>query len=697
MSPSIVQKKQRAFFQILLLISLLWGAIFGSRVLQEMESRSWDWRLRILAKFTVPAPDVKIITIDQKSLEFMAEKQSQFWPWPRALYVPIIEYLRRAGARGVAFDILFTEQSHYGRDDDDDFAKSVGRPGLPVVLACASRSEQQREVDIQAKNFQLSQNVLDGKDSFISRYKVPTKSLEGSWALPLPNLRNSAALVADVNVRNDSDGIFRHVQPGRTVRNTPVLTLPFALFEVANPRAHPDLSAERDGQLAVRFAGPAKTYKTYSFAAIVQSYVSLESDEVPMVPLDDFKDAYVFVGMDAPGLLDLRPTPLAPNFPGVEFHATVLDNLIHNTFVATASPVANAFFALCMSAFGAAGILFAKRAITQSLWGAATVLLLFGICAGGALAGWWLEFVPAFICAMGAIIVSATVQYQLEGSQTRFIKRAFKYYVSPEVIEKIISEPTQLTLGGEKRELTIFFCDIAGFTSISEKMDAAILGRFLNTFLSEMTSIILRHNGTVDKYVGDAIVAFWNAPLSVANHELKATQAAVACQEKLDALATMFETQYGVEVGLRIGLHTGSVSVGNFGSEERFNYTVIGDAANLASRLEGANKPFGTRILISDTTAAGAGSNLETVKIATIEVVGRADPISVFTPASELGEDASSIQKAIELFYEKNYDEAEKHFFAVTKAKKLQAMYLKKISHMRDGTDKSTTWKLTDK
>jgi adenylate cyclase len=238
-----------------------------------------------------------------------------------------------------------------------------------------------------------------------------------------------------------------------------------------------------------------------------------------------------------------------------------------------------------------------------------------------------------------AIGLAAIVNYATEGRQKRFIKSAFKQYLSSDVIEQILVDPSQLKLGGEKRELSIFFSDLQGFSAISEKLGPVALTALLNDYLTDMSDIIMEEGGTVDKYEGDAIIAFWNAPMRQADHAVRACRAALRCQRKLADRRKEFFDRTGVDLYMRIGIHTGEVVVGNMGSNNRFNYTVLGDAANLASRLEGANKQFGTYLMVSEVTWSQAEAGFFAREIGSIMVVGRKAPVRVFDVLGLAGEE----------------------------------------------------------
>jgi adenylate cyclase len=254
---------------------------------------------------------------------------------------------------------------------------------------------------------------------------------------------------------------------------------------------------------------------------------------------------------------------------------------------------------------------------------------------------------------LGALISAVVVNYATEGRQKAFIKQAFKFYLSPGVIEQILVNPAQLRLGGERRALTLFFSDIEKFSSFSERLDPPTLTGLLNDFMSDMTDIILEEGGTLDKYIGDAIVAFWNAPLAQEDHAVRALRAAIRCQRKLAERRPEFQERTGALVKMRIGLNTGDVVVGNMGSRQRFNYTVLGDAANLASRLEGANKAFGTYAMASETTWTLSGGLFVGRELGLVRVVGRQTPVKVFEPVGLPGEPRpafhADFEKAISL------------------------------------------------
>ena len=342
----------------------------------------------------------------------------------------------------------------------------------------------------------------------------------------------------------------------------------------------------------------------------------------------------MFFGFSAPGLKDNHTMPGRAGVPGVEVHATVLDNLLNQGFLRDASQAGVLIFMLLLSVAAGLAVVFTSGGVRLGIvWVSACVLpTVLGVGMFNSGIAW-----PIVGPTLGALLslLSATVfSLATEGKQRRFIKRAFEHYLSPTVIERVLADPSLLKLGGERREVTVMFIDLAGFTSIAEKLDAEVLSSLLNDYLSAMSEVILEEQGTLDKYQGDAVMAFWNAPLDQPDHALRACRAALRCKEKLVGLRRHWFEQTGSEPKIRIGVHTGACVVGNMGSKQRFDYTVLGDTANLASRLEGVNKVFGTTALVSEETWTAVDGQLSFRDVGRVAVVGRKEPVWVFEPYS---------------------------------------------------------------
>jgi len=401
-------------------------------------------------------------------------------------------------------------------------------------------------------------------------------------------------------------------------------------------------------------------------------------------------------------LKDLKPTPVSGDYPGVEIHATFLDNLLEQDFLLDADRNLVVLVTLLLAI--AAGILIVRSRTVAGSLGWAVVLLAVPVGLGflGYRSGWWWPVMVPSLAVLFAIVAGEVVNYATEGRQKRFIKSAFKQYLSGDVIEQILLDPSQLKLGGEKRELSIFFSDLQGFSAISEKLGPVALTALLNDYLTDMSDIIMEEGGTVDKYEGDAIIAFWNAPMAQADHAVRACRAALRCQRKLAERRAEFRERTGVELFMRIGIHTGEVVVGNMGSHNRFNYTVLGDAANLASRLEGANKQFGTFLMVSETTWNQARGGFHAREIGSIMVVGRQAPVTVYEVLGLLEEEPpawlAAWQQAMEHVRAGRWKEAADAMSAWGDDP-LAIKYRKQVEKLLSGelTAWNGIWKLTEK
>ncbi|MFW6182125.1 MAG: adenylate/guanylate cyclase domain-containing protein, partial [Spirochaetota bacterium] len=320
------------------------------------------------------------------------------------------------------------------------------------------------------------------------------------------------------------------------------------------------------------------------------------------------------------------------------------------------------------------------------------------------LAGLWLPVVVLEASVLVTLTGSGVANYATEGKQKRYIKNAFQQYLSPAVIEELIAHPERLKLGGERRVLSIFFSDLQGFTGISEGLSPEELTALLNDYLSAMTDIIQEEGGTVDKYEGDAIIAFWNAPLSQEDHAARAVRAALRCQKTLARLRPEFRQRMGRDLCMRIGINTGPAVVGNMGSHSRFDYTMLGDAVNLAARLEGINKQFGTYTMISRDTLSQAGDGFPARELSRVAVVGRAKPVTVYEPMlpeeyRQRGELLAAFAEGLQAYYAGDFERAARLFERIADTDPPAARYLERCRELMEHPPESWdgVWVMTAK
>ena len=692
-----------------LLASLLALGGWWTGRLDGVENTSWSWRVRNFAKRAPSTDRIKLILLDQASLDWGAAENGWSWPWPRTVYSALVNFVMRGNPKALAFDVVFTEPSAYGVEDDEVFGTAIQRaPGFIAAVFTGNETTQARAWP-EALNRPASR--IEGVDRWLNPERAGRIVMSGA-AFPIPEIARPAAMLGNVSDQLDPDGIYRRAGLFSIFDGSVLPTLGFAAYLAGQPEisariddralhlGHASVPVDRWGRVLLRFRGPSGTHRTYSAAAVIQSELRLQEGGTPSIDPAIFRDAFVLFGFSAPGLKDLRPTPVQGNYPGVEIHATLLDNLLERDALADPPVWPVHLFTILLAFAGAAATLFSRKAWHSVL--AFAVLLpipwAVGVWAYGA--GWWWPIMVGEAGAALALVGGVIVNYATEGRQKRFIKSAFKQYLGETVIDQIIADPSKLALGGERKELTMFFSDLEKFSSFSEKLEPPQLIELLNIYLTDMGRVLMEEGGYIDKYIGDAIVAFWNAPLPQPDHAARAIRAALRCQHVLrERQAALSEKAAGMPVRMRIGLNTGDVVIGNMGSQERFNYTMLGDAANLASRLEGANKAFGTFILVSETTWRAAGDAVFGRELGALRVVGRSKPVRVYEPLALRREDRPAwlpdYEAGLRAVSEKDWNAAIACFEKLPEDPPSRA-YLRKLREL-NGADWDGVWSLTEK
>ncbi len=691
---------------------LLWGA--GAFDLWEL--RTWDWRATLLARPAPATDNVRLVLLDQQSLDWAQRENGLSWPWPREVYGVIIGHLRRAGAKSISFDVLYTEPSAYGVADDTALAEAIGGGG--EFVGALFLGEKSGGVASWPAGYPAVLPGIRGLDRWLSAGGGRGGVTAAGGLFPVPEIASRAAFLADVQHNPDADGVYRRTRLFRVFDGKTVPSLALAAFLAASPGAPVEIREGRltvagrtipidgEGYAILRFRGPSgAAYRHYSAAAVIQSELRIQAGEEPVIKAPDaFRGRHVIFGFSAPGLYDLRPAPVGGVFPGSEIHATALDNLLSGDFMGEAGTAAALACAFLLALLSAVAVVFSRKAWHSLLLFAAFLPLPALLCLLAYSRGWWLPLVVQEAAVALSLLGGLAVNYATEGAQKRFIKGAFRQYLSPAVIEQIIEHPERLKLGGERRTLSIFFSDLEGFTGISEGLTPEELTALLNDYLSAMTDILQEEGGTVDKYIGDAIVAFWNAPLDQPDHAERAARAALRCREKLAEMRPQIRERIGKELRMRIGLNTGPAVVGNMGSRNRFNYTVLGDAVNLASRLEGINKQFGTYVLASEALRNALPDGFPGREIARVAVVGRKEPVRVFEllPAEDLPareKELSAFARGLSAFAGGDFPAALEAFLPAAEADPPSAAYAKKCRGLieRPPQDWDGVWVMTEK
>lgn len=649
-------KKTKLYCLVVGIVFLLCSSLHFSGVLSWAENKTYDSRIKRTARFFKPSDSIVVVLLDQESLDWAQKEFGWGWPWPRESYGKMVDFFNACNANSVAFDMVFTEPSVYGSEDDKAFALSAADFGRVVQTV------------------------------FYKTHREDEKPL-----LPIDVLYKSAGIIGTVQSSLDSDGVARRNRFYSTsFFGEPSLAI--ASLKVSDTL--PDLDTiptARKGGMYIRYQPDLYRYAPYNAKTILEAAFALERGEECEFDLETFEGSYVFFGLDAPGLFDICSTPISATYQGVGVHVCQMDTLLNESFLRNIPGILEMLMILLCAMFGA----FLGQ---SSVHGRIRSLFLHvGIVIAGSLVYlsltylffMWGIILPSMGPLLAVILAFAAClfrNYLTEGRQRRYLKHAFSQYLSPTVIDNLIENPDMLKLGGEKREISVYFSDIQGFTSISEKLSPEALTELLNTYLSAMTDIILAHGGTIDKYEGDAIIAFWNAPTFQEDHAKRALEAAMECQATLETMRDELMKKCGKPVYQRIGLNTGPAVVGNMGSNKRFDYTMLGDAVNLASRLEGANKQFGTYTMCSKTTMEKAqkhGCDFAFRELANLAVVGKTEGVHVFEPMlqSEYDKrksDFDSFTKALDQFTQGNFPAAKSLFEKTSATDPAAAKYVDK-------------------
>jgi adenylate cyclase len=654
-------------------------------VLQTVEYALYDWRMRTVA-VDPPAvhPDIVIVELNDTTIRDLEPVLGR-WPWPRAAFSMVIDFLNRAPAKVIAVDFAFTERDRVrlhgigeaeisGEDSDAILVDSVRAAPATILLADAvyeglvDGELANRPAEWSAPPYRLGPRI----------YERPTITT------PFAELTEAASAIAHNYAVLDQRGSLRRIPPfvRKGERYMPALGVAAALRgldvrpdEVVleesdtlriRDREIPLLSdhvmdattGERREQLTmlVNYRAPfllangERPYPTYEIRHLVQAENQLINGQPPSLDPALFKDKIVFVGLTASGLVDVFQTPFDARgqgrMPGVQMHASVTDSILSNRFIRPAGDNWR------LAAVIAGGLLIGLLAAWLPFTPAA-------VAAGAAMGGWTFFALRAFgdglwismiepLSAMGLALFGGTAyQYFVEGREKRKVKTLFGRYVSRDVYEQLLAHPEQAALGGTRREMTVLFSDIRGFTAVTERGQPEELVAQLNEYFSRMVDIVFRHRGTVDKFVGDMVMALFGAPLDDTDHAEHAAAAAVDMVRELGELNRQWAAEGKPPLDIGIGVNSGEMIAGNIGSASIMSYTVIGDNVNLGARLESLNKDYRTHIIISEATRARLTGQYDTRPLGEVVVKGKSRPVQIFevrvpSPLPTVREEATS-------------------------------------------------------
>jgi adenylate cyclase len=616
--------------------------------------------------------DIALVDIDEYSLRNL-EPNTGKWPWPRAVHSMLIDYLVRAPAKVIVYDVVFSgadTRSGFpfggttwtGAESDQALADSVKTAGNVIVPVDATFE------GAPGPSTAAVPRAPDGGFRLESARPVERKVI----ATPYAALADVSAGFGHNLVVLDADGPLRHTVPFVESSGTgiPSLGLMAAVrllgLSPDSVRVEDDVlrigdrampmslrrtrSAEGDQTYQwglINFRGPAllddlksRPYPSYSFFDLLYSEQQILDGQKPTVDPAVFKDKLVFVGVSATGLSDAFETPFSRGkMPGMQVHAGVADDILSNRFLREGSAAAR-ITTVCASAL-AVGLI---ATVASAFW-ATGIVVIFVVVIGWMAtllfaSGYWMNLSQPILASSIALFGGVSYQYFVEGREKRKMKRLFGQYVSKDVYEQLVANPALARLGGQRREMTVLFSDIRGFTTVTERGQPEEIVGMLNEYFTRMVDIVFRYHGTVDKFVGDMVMALFGAPLDDPDHADHAVEAALEMIAELQKLNQGWKAQGRfAELDIGVGINTGVMIAGNIGSDAIMSYTVIGDAVNLGSRLESLNKQYGTRIIISDATRRVLKGRYFYRPLGDVVVKGKTEPVAIFEVT---GRDTSS-------------------------------------------------------
>ena len=641
-----------------LLVGLALLGLRETRAVETIELKLVDARTQAFLGTRAPDPRIVISQVVDEDVAIVEKSLAISWPWDLDFNAKLFDVMAEAGVAAVLIDVL---QLDRGAGPDEIQEGEVLEPHEEArrqgeAYMAEEFGDALRRVDKAALAFELTRNpqhelpvrIKPAKarlaDVRTGRVVVKPRPFGDGANLPVRRVLEGAKRLGFANVVHDPDAVVRRMHTIGFWRGQPVPSLATATAELASGAtlalAGPSAVEIGDvrqpvmpgGSFLVNFRGEAfRTYPEVSPSLIFEWYDTWQkSGTFPQAARDALSGKIVLWGVSLSGQKDIKPTPISEEMFGVELHAHSLDNLLHGDGRVMA-PIARSRFLL----LGFAVLVAIACGWWPGLWRSVLCAFVAGVAwtafaylafRGGTAYDLFTPLAAVFLAWGG----TAAARLLTEGRQNRWLEGTFSRYLSPAVIDSLKADPERLELGGHTREITVLFSDVAGFTRVSEQLGAQQLVALMNDYLSEHCAVVLNDGGVVDKFIGDAVMAFYGDPLPADDHALRACRTALGVQARIEALRPDWSARGIPPLRVRFGINTGPAVVGNMGSRQRFSYTAMGDTVNLASRLEGANDAFRTDILIGPETYDAAKEHIVAKPLADLVVKGRQEPAAVY-------------------------------------------------------------------
>lgn len=632
-------------FLIAIVIFIITLVAYQHDYFLKLELVAYDFQAKLLRVEAPTQANVKVILVDEASLKSMSAVAGR-WPWPRAIWSDLLDFLEMGGAKAVLFDILFLEQQDKFNDDALIAATQHSQNVYHSLMILKEEADIKDEhTALLGASFPEALASRFGIHSMNGMQPMPLEAKNNDYALPIQGLSEVSKGIAVVEFSPDSDSTYRRTKPLREYQGNyfPVLGLaPFVdahtpvkfaphVLEV-NERQIP---LDENGNVLINMYDLRKV-DTYSMSGIFASLQKIRQGEVEnlLINPEVFKDSIIFIGASAIGTADLKSIPMHPNAPGVMLHAFFANNYLLNDFMNPPDRRVT-YLSIVLGVFVTVwAVLFSRQLRYRILIPLALLTLYIAYAIFSFKSNHQVEVAPFLTATLLTSFMSFGYLSFTEGAEKRRVAHLFTQYVSKDVLNEVLNNYHDYlkSSAGKKVEITVLFSDIRGFTTMSETTTPEEIVEMLNVHFTVMADIILKHNGTIDKYIGDAVMAFWGAPVETHNH---AEQAVLAGREMIQGLdevnRILRERGFKHEIKIGVGINTGMATIGNIGSEQKKNYTIVGDAVNLASRLESITKEQKTPLLFSQYTYEQIKGKIDCRRVGNVTVKGREQAVDIYT------------------------------------------------------------------
>jgi len=654
----VLKRKLKRGILIIAVISVIVAFADLAGLFEISELKTIDLRTKLCRSNKALPSDIVLVLIDESSLSAL-NKVAGRWPWPRYIHAEIIDFLSQVGVRAVVMDILFTENEFA----PDLTSGTLSDNDLRLVESTESAKNVYHAVQIISDEVdEYNRDLLDKPlpTEFLNRFSIDMEAVDeamdhNNYYLPFKELYEVSRGIGVVSFLSDQDGVYRSEKLLFNYQDNFLPSLSLApiidqlgyekivlkkgCIEIENDESLIRIPLTRNNEYLVNMYG---LYNEFSISGVILSMLKMKQGELDNLPVqpDELRDKIVFIGASAAGVEDLKNTSISSNTPGVFLHASICGNIIGRDFLNFTGPAVNFLSILVLLTITVFSIFYLKTVLSQVLFPllamiifSITALILFN-------SNIVINIVSPSFAVLSGYVTSFTYMSFTEGREKRKIRNILGQYVSPAILSSVLDKNQDGYLKAEvgtRETLTIFFSDIRDFTTISEKYDVEQVVGILNTYLSRMVSIIFNNEGTLDKFIGDAIVAFWGAPVRIQDHHYRAVITGLQMKEALTTYNLENIDRGLPELRIGIGIHTGEVILGNIGSEKKLDYTIIGDSVNLASRLENLTKMYNSSIIISQNTYDHVQDEIFCRMADYIKVKGKNKPIRIYEAIGEVG------------------------------------------------------------